>query len=247
MPQTASTTAMMTSMHGASAGSCVDSASRSAMNFSPNSRRVLRPCTSVKTVGTKNSVATVAKISPPMTARPRGAFCSPLSPRPRAMGIMPMIMAVAVMMTGRRRVNPASSAASRALNALVHLLSREADDENAVRGSDPHAHDRAGERGHAHRGMGEEQHPYDARQCGGKRGNDDQGIEQRLEIDDDQHVHQDDGSDQAEQQAMEGLLHGFDLALEVHGRALGQILLGLVETLLNCVATKPKSVPCTLP
>lgn len=45
-----------------------------------------------------------------MTARPRGAFCSPPSPSPSAMGIMPVIMARAVMMTGRRRVAPASSA-----------------------------------------------------------------------------------------------------------------------------------------
>src|SRR5579885_3458171 len=68
-----------------------------------------------KTQGTKKSVAKVAKMRPPMTARPSGAFCSPPSPRPMAMGIMPMIMANAVMRTGRIRTNPAWSAASRAL------------------------------------------------------------------------------------------------------------------------------------
>ena len=47
-----------------------------------------------------------------MTARPSGAFCSPASPSPSAIGIMPMIIASAVMITGRRRVRPASSAAS---------------------------------------------------------------------------------------------------------------------------------------
>src|SRR5258708_6864569 len=46
-----------------------------------------------------------------MTARPSGAFCSPPSPSPSAMGIMPMIMAKAVMSTGRNRVTPASMAA----------------------------------------------------------------------------------------------------------------------------------------
>ncbi len=51
-----------------------------------------------------------------MTARPRGAFCSPPSPRPKAIGIMPMIMANAVMSTGRKRVNPACSAASNAVS-----------------------------------------------------------------------------------------------------------------------------------
>ena len=37
-------------------------------------------CSSANTAGTKNSVATVANVSPPMTARPSGAFCSPPSP-----------------------------------------------------------------------------------------------------------------------------------------------------------------------
>ncbi len=54
---------------------------------------------------------TVAKISPPITARPRGAFCSPPSPNPRAIGTMPMIIARAVISTGRNRVKPASNAA----------------------------------------------------------------------------------------------------------------------------------------
>src|SRR5580692_13532 len=63
------------------------------------------------TAGTKTSVAIVAHNRPPMTARPRGAFCSPPSPRPRAIGSMPIIMASAVMMTGLNRVVPASRAA----------------------------------------------------------------------------------------------------------------------------------------
>src|SRR5271170_504981 len=54
--------------------------------------------------GTKNKVAKVATVRPPMTARARGAFCSPPSPMPSAMGSMPMIMAKAVMMMGRSRV-----------------------------------------------------------------------------------------------------------------------------------------------
>ncbi len=47
-----------------------------------------------------------------MTARPSGAFCSPPSPRPSDIGSIPMIIASAVMITGRRRVMPAASAAS---------------------------------------------------------------------------------------------------------------------------------------
>ena len=61
-------------------------------------------CSRLKTEGTKTSVATVANSRPPITARPSGAFCSPPSPRPSAMGIMPMIMARAVIRTGRKRV-----------------------------------------------------------------------------------------------------------------------------------------------
>ncbi len=68
----------------------------------------------LKTVGTKNSVDTVAKSNPPITARPRGAFCSPPSPRPIAMGSIPMIIAKAVISTGRNRANPACTAASAA-------------------------------------------------------------------------------------------------------------------------------------
>ena len=41
------------------------------------------PCITLKKVGTKNSVETVANIRPPMTARPSGAFCSPPSPNPK--------------------------------------------------------------------------------------------------------------------------------------------------------------------
>src|SRR6516225_2578968 len=57
--------------------------------------------TSIKTAGTKNRVAAVAKSKPPITARPNGAFCSPPSPKPNAIGTIPMIIAIAVMSTGR--------------------------------------------------------------------------------------------------------------------------------------------------
>src|SRR5258707_1208091 len=66
----------------------------------------------LNTTGTNISVATVAKMRPPMTARPSGAFCSPPSPRPSAIGAMPMIIANAVISTGRKRTKPASVAAA---------------------------------------------------------------------------------------------------------------------------------------
>ena len=64
----------------------------------------------LKTAGTKNSVAVVAQISPPMTARPSGAFCSAL----RAVGSIPVTIAVAVIGTGRKRLKPDSIAALKA-------------------------------------------------------------------------------------------------------------------------------------
>ena len=49
-----------------------------------------------------------------MTARARAAFCSSPGP-PIAIGIMPTIIAAAVISTGRIRVRPAEIAASKAL------------------------------------------------------------------------------------------------------------------------------------
>ena len=66
----------------------------------------------------------VASIRPPITARPSGAFCSPASPRPSAIGIMPRIIAIAVIRIGRSRVRPASitaSSAERSWRARISL------------------------------------------------------------------------------------------------------------------------------
>src|SRR5258708_4300221 len=72
--------------------------------FSASVPLLRRPWTTLKTAGTKSRVETVASSNPPITARPRGAFCSPPSPSPSAMGAMPMIMANAVIKTGRKRM-----------------------------------------------------------------------------------------------------------------------------------------------
>ena len=78
---------------------------------SADAARRARVWARLKTTGTNSSVATVANISPPITARPSGAFCSALS----AIGAMPMIIASAVISTGRKRVKPASIAAVSAI------------------------------------------------------------------------------------------------------------------------------------
>jgi hypothetical protein len=59
-------------------------------------------------------VVIVPTATPPRTARANTAFCSSPGP-PIAIGIMPTIMAAAVISTGRKRVTPADSAASKAL------------------------------------------------------------------------------------------------------------------------------------
>ena len=62
---------------------------------------------------------------------------------------MPMIIASAVISTGRKRVKPACERGVHGVIAGVHALAREADHQHAVGGGDAHAHDGAGERRHA--------------------------------------------------------------------------------------------------
>ncbi len=106
-------------------------------------RRARRLWMPANTSGTKKSVETVANSSPPMTARPSGAFCSAPSPRPSAIGIMPMIIANAVIRTGRMRLAPASSAAVSGGAPAESRWRANDNHQNAVRGGDAHRHDRA--------------------------------------------------------------------------------------------------------
>ena len=64
------------------------------------------------------------------------------------------------------RAQPRESGLQRGLEGIIagiHALARKADHQYAVRGGHAHAHDGAGECGYAHRGVGQEQHPDDAR------------------------------------------------------------------------------------
>ena len=63
-----------------------ESASRGRSGSSEADSRPARPWTSAKTAGSTSSVASVAATSPPMTARPSGAVCSPPSPSPGPSG-----------------------------------------------------------------------------------------------------------------------------------------------------------------
>jgi hypothetical protein len=69
------------------------------------------------------SVAQVAPMRPPITARPRGAVCSPPSLRPNAIGIIPAIIAKLVIRIGRRRLPAPSIAASHGSRPSARLRS----------------------------------------------------------------------------------------------------------------------------
>ncbi len=133
--------------------------------------------------------AMVASNRPPMTARPRGAFCSPPSPRPSAIGTMPMIMASAVIITGRKRTKPAFSAAFAHRRRASKLLAGKADNQNRVRRGHAHAHDRSRQGRHAQtrsvRNRTRQSRP-------GRRqsGDDEERVKPGLEVDDDQEVDQ---------------------------------------------------------
>ena len=74
-----------------------------------------------------------------------------------------MIIASAVMMTGRRRVIPAASAACIDVAPDLALIVGEGHDEDAVGGGHADAHDRPHERRHAQRSVRQEEHPGDPR------------------------------------------------------------------------------------
>src|ERR1700724_3685629 len=98
------------------------------------------------TTGTKKRVAVVANSRPPITARPSGAFCSPPSPIPIAIGTIPIIIASAVMITGLYR-------SPQRIFGFGEPLICETDDQDAVRSRHAHAHDGPHQRGHVQGGL----------------------------------------------------------------------------------------------
>ena len=149
---------------------------------------------------------------------------------------MPMIMASAVIRTGRKRVAPAWSAARTRVAMFSELLLGEGDDQNAVRGGDAHAHDGSHQCGDAERGVGDEEEQNDAGQRRGQRGNDDERVQPGLEIHDDQQVDQNDGEGQSGKQRDIGTAHGIDLAVERHEGSARQRALARVDDFFHIAA-----------
>jgi hypothetical protein len=81
--------------------------------------------------------------------------------------------------------------------------------------------------GHAERRVRDEEHPHDAAEPGGQRGDDDERIQPGLEVDDHEQVDEQDGEDQTEAETGEGGVHALHLPAHgdrVAGRQLGSEL-----------------------
>ena len=175
----------------------------------------------------------MANSSPPITARPSGAFCSPPSPKPSAIGTMPIIIASAVMSTGRMRVYPAATAAlnagmpssicSRAKLTIrillavatpMHITAPVSDGTfNVVCVSNRN-----------------QQIPASAP---GKRRNDDERIKPRLEIHHDQQIHQHNRASQPHAPAQRRTIHGRDLPAHDYVSAARQLFVEALQDLVR--------------
>ena len=114
-------------------------------------------------------------------------------------------------------------AASSAVPAFAQLFVGESDHEDAVRGGDADAHDRAHHRLDVEGGVRQKQHPQNARERAGQRRDDDEGISPRLEINDHQEINEHCGEDEAEAQLAEGAVHAFNLAAHVDRAARAEV------------------------
>ena len=104
-----------------------------------NRPREARRCTTAKTAGRMKSVATVAAASPPITARPSGAVCSPPSPVPKAIGTMPASMAQLVIRMGRNRLVLAKMAAACGSDPCIRACSANVSNKIALATATPTA------------------------------------------------------------------------------------------------------------
>ena len=142
---------------------------------------------------------------------------------------MPKIMAPAVISTGRKRVNPASRAAAIEIIALLQPLARKAYQEDAIRGRNSHAHDSTSESRDGKGRARHEQHPDDASERPGQSRNDDERIEPRLEIDDDNQIDKHNGTGKPEIELGVGAGHCVNLAPHHHMGAARCVFGGLVQ------------------
>ena len=138
-----------------------------------------------------------------------------------------MIIASAVISTGRKRTKPASSAACDRVAAARSSRSRAKLMTSMLFAVATPMHMIAPvSAGTDSVVCGGEQHPDDAGQRRRQRRDDDERIDPGLEVHDDQQIDQHDRAEQAEQQAREGAVHGAHLAAQRDRRALRHVLRG---------------------
>ena len=116
---------------------------------------------------------------------------------------MPMIMASAVIRTGRKRVKPASSAALTASPVASKRSRAKLTTSMLLAVATPMHMIAPVSAGTRQRGAGREQHPDDPGQRRRQRGDDDERVGPGLEVHDDQQVDQHHGPGEAEEQARE--------------------------------------------
>ena len=92
------------------------------------------------------------------------------------------------------------------------MFVRECDQQNAVRGGDADAHDRAHHRLDVERRVREEKHPHNAGERAWQRGDDDERISPRLEIHDHQKIDERGRENETEAEFAERSVHAFYLA-----------------------------------
>ena len=183
-----------------------------------------------------------------MTARPSGAFCSPPSPSPSAIGTMPMIIASAVISTGpepreagvergveRARGRRASSSFAKlttrmlfAVATPMHMIAPVSAGTLIVV-------------------CGHEQHPDDAGERRRQRRDDDERVQPRLEVHDDQQVDEHDRQHAGRPAGpTNDVRHRLDLAADDDLRSARQLLARRLDD-RRCMsrATPPRSRPCT--
>ena len=215
---------------------------------------LLRPMTTANTDGSTKSLAVMEKIKPPTTARPSGAVCSPPSPMPRAIGIMPAIMAKLVMIRGRSRRWAASTAATPGLVAVAAEGLGKVGQQDRVGGCHADGHDQADKRLDVERCA---RYPQRHRRTGDhRRHRRDRSQRQphRLEVGGQEQENDDDGHDQSDRQALqqpaaaeraEHLLHRHHLAANVDLRSARRRAGGL-QGAVEWPITRPRSSPSML-
>ena len=124
--------------------------------------------------------------------------------------------------------------------AFAQLIVCERDHQDAVRGRDTDAHDRAHHRFDVESRVGEKEHPQNAGKRTGERGDDDEWISPGLEIDHHQEIDEERGKDEAESEFVERGVHAFHLTAHSNSAAGCEFWTDLVHNLCDLIRDAAK-------